>query len=156
MVRALGVVDPLDQLGNQEVEVEIALAVAVRAHVDGGAVDERGEIGAVVKVEPAQEVLVGFAVARMLRGDQAGHVLGQLADARQRTVLEIGIADHPFRAAAGASDEPLGAAVDDDLVRSGRGADRLRESGNRKREGERNPRQTWHEKRVTAKLNQIN
>ena len=62
-----------DQLGDQEVDVGIALAVAVGAHVDRHAVDRDGEVGAVVEVEAAQEILVGFALAAVLRDDEAGH-----------------------------------------------------------------------------------
>jgi hypothetical protein len=53
----------LDQLGNEEADVGVALAVAVGSHVDRHAVDPDGEIGAVVEIEAAQEVLVGFAFA---------------------------------------------------------------------------------------------
>ncbi len=56
-------VDRADQLGDQEVEIGIALAVAVRAHVDGHVVDGDREIGAVVEIVAAQEILVGFALA---------------------------------------------------------------------------------------------
>ena len=38
-----------------------------------------GEISAVVKVEAAQKILVGFAFAGMLGDDQAGHDLKRLA-----------------------------------------------------------------------------
>ena len=53
-------------------------------HVDRHAVDLDGEIGAVVEIEAAQEILVGFAFAGMLGDDQAGHDLQRLAGARER------------------------------------------------------------------------
>jgi hypothetical protein len=80
-VRTLAIVDPLDQFGDQEIEVEIALAMPVRRHVDRHAIDKAGEIGAMIEIEAAKEILVGLAAARMLRGDDAGHVLDQFADA---------------------------------------------------------------------------
>jgi len=49
--------------------------VRVRAHIDGHAVDVNGEVSAVVEVEAAQEVLIGFALATVLRNDQPRHCL---------------------------------------------------------------------------------
>ncbi|MPM96483.1 hypothetical protein SDC9_143646 [bioreactor metagenome] len=54
----------------------------MRRHVDRHAADRGGEIGTVIEVEAAQEVLVGLAVAGMLRHDQAGHHLQRLAGAQ--------------------------------------------------------------------------
>ena len=115
MIGALLIVDPLDQLGDDEVEVEIALAVAVAAHVDRHAVDESGEVGAVIEVEAAQEILVGLAGAGMLGGDEARDILRQLADPRDRLGGEVGIADDSLRSGLGGSDLLQLAAVDDDL-----------------------------------------
>ena len=64
VVRALVVGDALDQLRDHEVEVHVALAVPVRRHVDRHAFHARQEVGAVVEVEAAQEILVRLAVAR--------------------------------------------------------------------------------------------
>ena len=72
-IRSLADVDRSDQFGDQEVEVGIALAVRMGAHVDRHVVDRNGEIGAVVEIEAAQEILVGLAVAAVLGDDQAGH-----------------------------------------------------------------------------------
>ena len=79
IVRALADIDRADQLREQEVDVGIALAVAMCRHVDRHAVDGDGEIGAVIEIEAAQEILVGFAFAGMLGDDQARHRLKQLA-----------------------------------------------------------------------------
>src|SRR6202035_1056374 len=63
-VALVGVVEPLlvadgvDQLGNQEVEVAVALAMAVGRLVDRDAVDRDAEVRAVVEVEAAQVILV--------------------------------------------------------------------------------------------------
>jgi len=45
--------------------------VAVADHVDGDAVDEEGDVCAVVGVEAAEEVLVGFAAACVLYGEES-------------------------------------------------------------------------------------
>jgi hypothetical protein len=62
-VGALAVRDAVDELGDEPVQVAVALAVRVRGHVDGHAVDRGREVGAVVEVEAAQEILVRLAVA---------------------------------------------------------------------------------------------
>ncbi len=85
VVRAFLVVDAVHQLGDQKVQVRIALAVRVGAHVDRHAVNEGGEVGAVIQIEAAQEVLIGLAVAAVLRDDHAGHKFQQLAGPQRRT-----------------------------------------------------------------------
>jgi len=72
-------VDRLHELRDQRIEVRVALAVAVAGQVHRDAIQRRGEIRAVVEVEPAQEVLVRLPVAGMLGGDQSGHRLQHLA-----------------------------------------------------------------------------
>src|SRR5438132_675940 len=57
-IRPLGVIDPCRQLRNEEIQIRIALAMRMRAHVDGHPVDESRKIGAVVEIEPAQQILV--------------------------------------------------------------------------------------------------
>jgi hypothetical protein len=42
------------------VEVGIALAVGVAAQVDGQGIDEERDVGTVVRVEAAQQVLLAF------------------------------------------------------------------------------------------------
>ena len=82
-VGPLADIDRLDQFRNQEVDIGIALAVAVRRHVDRHAVDGDGKIRAVVEIEAAQKILVGFALAGMLGDDQARHDFQHLADPRR-------------------------------------------------------------------------
>ena len=62
-------------------------------HVDGHAVDPDREIGAVVEVEAAQEILVGFALAGMLGDDQAGHDLQRLAGPQEGHGIHLRAAD---------------------------------------------------------------
>lgn len=69
-VGALVRLEHLDRLGDQEVQVRVALPVRVAPQVDGQPVDEEGEVGAVVGVEPAKEVLLGLAAALVLVDDE--------------------------------------------------------------------------------------
>ena len=92
-VRSLADIDRLHQFRNQKVDIGIALAVAMGRHVDRHAVDGDGEIGAVVEIEAAQKILVGFALAGMLGHDQARHDFQQLADPRRRPRVEFLAAD---------------------------------------------------------------
>ena len=80
-VRPFADVHRLHQLRNQEIDIGIALPVAVGRHVDRHAVDADGQIGAVVEIEAAQKILVGFALAGMLGHDQPRHHLQRFADA---------------------------------------------------------------------------
>ena len=93
-VGAFAVGEAAHDLGDHEVGVGIALAVAVRAHVDGHAVDGDGEVGAVVEVEAAQEVLVGLAFPAVLGDDEAGCGLEQLSRAVDGAGLELGGQHH--------------------------------------------------------------
>ena len=65
--------ETLDGLGNQEMKIGVTLPVGVAAEVDGEAVDEERDVGAVIGVEPAQEVLLGLAAALMLADHEAGN-----------------------------------------------------------------------------------
>jgi hypothetical protein len=107
------------QFGDQEIEVEIAMAVA--AHVDRHAIHKPGEIGAMIEVEAAQEILVGLALTRMLSSDNAGHILHQFTGAGYWLILEIAVPDGPLAGAGRDADLRQGAAINDDRrVRQGR------------------------------------
>ena len=93
IVGALAVHDAVRELRNDEVEVHVALPVGMGGHVDRHALDARREVGAVVEVEAAQEVLVRLAVPGVLGDDQAGHHLEQLADPQQRPRRQL-LAEH--------------------------------------------------------------
>ena len=54
-------------------KIGVTLAVGVAAEVDGEAVDEERDVGAVIGVESAQEVLLGLAAALMLADHEAGN-----------------------------------------------------------------------------------
>ena len=66
--------------------------MTVGTQVPRHAIHERGEIGAVVELHAAQEVLVGLVAARVLRGEEAGHHLEQFSHPKQRAHGEIGAA----------------------------------------------------------------
>ena len=106
--RPLLEVDLVDQLGDEEVEIRVALPVRVAGQVHRHTVDREREVGAVIEVEPAQEVLVRLAVPRVLGDDHAGDGLEQLAAAEQRQILEVDLADGPLRGADGVPQQILG------------------------------------------------
>ena len=62
-------------------------------HVDGHAVHFDGEIGAVIKIEAAQEILVGLTLSGMLGDNQAGHDLKRLAGPQEGHGIHLGAAD---------------------------------------------------------------
>jgi hypothetical protein len=125
-IRAFPIVDLLDDLGDQEVEVCVALAVRVGGHVERHAFDPGREVGAVVEVEAAQEILVGLAVARMLRDHAARHRLQHFAGAQQRQVGEA-LAAHPaLRGRVRGADTVVVVGGDRDLLRARGGLRRRR------------------------------
>ncbi len=87
-VRTLLVLDPRHQLGEQEVDVGIALPVRVRRQVHRHVVYRGEEVGAVIEIEAAQEILVRLAVAAVLRDDHSGNVLEHFARPQHRPRLD--------------------------------------------------------------------
>ena len=134
-VGAFAIINARDQLGDNPVEVRVALAVAVRGEVDGHPVERGGEVGAVVEVEAAEEILVGLTRAAVLRDDDAGDGLQQLTGAEQRARAEVVEAHGALRGRRCEAGEVIRAAPDDDIGQArgwsvgegGRGV--LRESG---------------------------
>jgi hypothetical protein len=96
-IRALAVMQGADQLRDHEIEIGIALAVPMGAHVDRHAVERDIDIGAVIEVEAAQEILVGLALAAVLRGDQSRHDLEHFADPRPRLLFDLFPGDSSLR-----------------------------------------------------------
>ena len=115
-INPLAVGDALHQLGHQEVEVHVALAVGVAGHVHRHAHHMGGEVAAVVEVEAAQEVLVGLSVPRVLGDDQAGHGLQGLGRAQQGAVAQLGGGDGAFAGRIGNADQLVLAGSDGDLL----------------------------------------
>ena len=106
----------LDQLRDQEIEVGVSLAVPVGRHVDRHPAGRDGEIGAVVEVEAAQEILVRLAAAGVLGGDGAGHGLDKLSGAQFGSFLEVLPAGRPFVGRPGDADQVFSALGDIDAV----------------------------------------
>jgi hypothetical protein len=103
---------PGHDLGNDHPEIGVALAVDVGLLVQEDAADPDREIGAVDRVEAAQEVLLAFALAAVLALVQAGHdaqeVIGVLVG-RER---EVAGRHHAHR--GGGAHHRRGHVVDDD------------------------------------------
>jgi hypothetical protein len=68
-VGPLAIVQPVDQLGHDEVQIRVPLAVGMRRHVDGDTVDRQRQIAPVVDVDPPDGVLARLALAAVLHGD---------------------------------------------------------------------------------------
>ncbi len=129
--------DVVHELRRQDIEVEIALAVPVARQVQRHAVQRGREVRAVVKIETAEEILVGLARARVLGRGQARYGLDQLARTQQRPHGEVGVGDAALAGRRRAA-EVVGAATPDrdrlDLL--GLGENRRRgggEQGDQKR-----------------------
>ena len=71
-VRAFTVFDFVDQLRNQKVQIRITLTMSMRGHVHGHSVDSGCKVSAMVQVETTQKILIGLAIAGMLRHDHTG------------------------------------------------------------------------------------
>ena len=94
IVRPLAVIDAADDLRDHEIQIGVALAVAVggKIHRDPG--DRGREVGAMVEVESPKEKLVGLAGPRVLGDDHPRHGLQDLAGAQQRARLDL-LGSHP-------------------------------------------------------------
>src|SRR5205823_3949374 len=112
--RTLVVVDLLDQFRDEKIQIRVALAMSMRTQVDRHAVHRGGEIRSVIEIEAAQKILVGLAVAGMLRDDHAGNDLEQFAAAQERPRLELGRADDALRSRNGHANQIGVAALNDD------------------------------------------
>ena len=104
------------QFRDEKIQVEVALAVAVGAHIERYAVDMRGEVAAVIEIQPAQIVLVRLAGSGMLGRHHAGHDLGHFARAQQGRKPDIGIADLAFGSRPRDADLLLRTAEHDDFL----------------------------------------
>ena len=89
IVRTLGKLDAGHELGNHEIEVRVALAMCVGRHVHRHPRNRRREVGAVIEVEAAQEILIGLPFAAVLGDDQTRYRLEHLAVAHQRPFVNL-------------------------------------------------------------------
>ena len=74
-IRTLAVVNGLDHLGDQKIEVRIALTVGMTDHIDRDTVNTDGHVSAMVIIKTAQEVLHGFAAPGVLTGHKSGQII---------------------------------------------------------------------------------
>ena len=127
-VGTLEVLDALDELGDEEVEVGIPLPVRVRPEVHRHAVERGEEVGAVVEVETAEEVLVRLSGSAVLRDDETRHELQHLARSQDRPIFHQLASDRACARGFGAPDCVLVVRRDLDLLpvlRSGGAGRRL-------------------------------
>src|SRR5207237_5241927 len=82
VVRAFPIVNMVDQLGNQKIEVGVALAVAMARQIYRHAVHMHGEIGAVMQIEDSEEVMICLAAVAVMRYDNYGDGLYHLCGSR--------------------------------------------------------------------------
>ena len=127
-IGSLAIVDPRDGFGDHRIEIEIALAMGMGSHVQRHIIERQREISAVIKVEAAQEILIGLAAAGVLGRDEPRHCLEQFANAQDGTNREVSAGDTPFGGLGGDADALLAAAKDHNFGRfiERRHQDRLR------------------------------
>jgi len=77
-------------------EIRVPLAMGVAAQVDGHPVHEDGEVGAVVRVEPPNEVLLGLAPTLVLVDDQPRHETKDVGGPPLGPQFEVLAWDHLF------------------------------------------------------------
>jgi hypothetical protein len=95
--------------------------MAMRGQVHRHAVDVGGEVGAVIEVEAAQEILVGLALAGVLGGHQPRHGFHDVAGTQQRTRAQLPRGDDALARAVRNALQVLAGALDDDFVQGGGG-----------------------------------
>ncbi len=99
-IGSFAVIDAVNDFGDQAVDVEVALTVTMTTKVQRHVLEIGGEIGSVIEIESAQEILVGFARARMLGGNQTGNDLEKFHHSKNWAHLKIGTAHRALLAAA--------------------------------------------------------
>ena len=73
VIRALGIGDPVCQLRDHEIKIRVALTVRMGWLVDRHLVDAGRQVGAMVQVIAAQQILVRLTFAAVQGHDQPGH-----------------------------------------------------------------------------------
>ena len=114
IVGPLPEVDIVNEFGNNPIQVHIALAVGMRGEIDRDTVDKTGEIRAMVEIETAQKVLIGFPSATVLCHDHARHDFQDFSRAEHRPGFELDLADTPLRGRTSNPREIIGAAGNHD------------------------------------------
>ena len=73
------------------------MTMGMRRQIDRYAIDGRQEVRAMVQIEAAQKVLVGFAIARVLGHDQSRNPLQHIGRAQHRPGLDARCIDKSAR-----------------------------------------------------------
>jgi hypothetical protein len=117
-VAVLGVIGSLselhaaDQLRDHEVGVGIALRVRMCRHVHRKAGNRLRKVEPVIEIEPAQIVLIRFALSAVLADDHARHRLEHFGRAVNRANGQLRGGDGAFARGGGDADEVLGRVLD--------------------------------------------
>jgi hypothetical protein len=70
-IGALVYFDPIDGFWDEPMKIGVSLSVRVAYHVDRNAIDENGEVAAMIRIETTKEDLIRFAAAVMLPDNQS-------------------------------------------------------------------------------------
>jgi hypothetical protein len=116
VIRTLPVIDAIDQLRNEPVQIGVAMAMRVGRHVGRHAVDKGREIGAVIEIEAAQEVLVRLAAPAVLRDDDAGHEFEHFGRTQRGPAFDQPRIDAPLTGGIGRADRVVVVSFHDDRI----------------------------------------
>lgn len=86
---AFEIINVLNEFGDNKIEIGVALTVTVGAVVCGHAIDSDVKIGAVIKVEAPNEILVGLAAAGVLGRDETGDDFEELSTSQGGALTEF-------------------------------------------------------------------
>ena len=101
IIRSLAEVDVVHDLWDEPIQVHIPLAVGMCREIDRDAIHERRKIRAMIQIKAAQQILIGFPAATVLRRYQAGDDLQDFGRAEDGTGFELGLARLAFRGGSG-------------------------------------------------------
>ena len=88
-IRSLRRLERVDDLGNDGMQVRVALAVGVAHRVDRSAVHEECDVGPVVEVKTTHEVLLRLAAPRVLHREETWNRLEDVLRAQARAQAEL-------------------------------------------------------------------
>src|SRR6202012_1932355 len=81
--------DRIDRFRHQPVQIRITLPVRMGAQIDRDVVGPDRQVSAVIEIVAAQEILVGFALAAVLRNDETRYRLRYFSRTRDGTRVEL-------------------------------------------------------------------
>ena len=113
VIRTFLVIHPLHKFRDDGVHVRVTFAVRVRRQVERHVVEINGEVGAVIEIEAAQEILVGLAAAGVLGDDDAGNGFQDFPARRMRALCNFRRAHRSLRGGSGDADHAVLPSGDD-------------------------------------------